>query len=136
MKITRDVIIDLLPAYLAGEASEDTKRLVDEFLQTDPEFAELIAEQKGPFESTDIKPSKENEMKTLENTRSLLRKRSLYLAFGIFFTLCTVSFKFGAGGVQWMWVDFPFAALACLLVGLLMWVGYARTNRSLNGSGL
>lgn len=136
MKITRDVITDLLPVYLAGEASDDTKRLVDEFLQADPEFAELIAEQKQPLEKSNINLPKENEMKTLEDTKSLLRKRTFYLAFAIFFTLFTVSFRFGSGGVQWLWADSPIVAVACLIVGVVMWIGYARTNRGLNGSGL
>ena len=34
MKITRDVIYDLLPGYFAGEVSADTRALVDEFLAT------------------------------------------------------------------------------------------------------
>ena len=136
MKITRDVITDLLPVYLSGEASADTRTLIEEFLTENPEFAELIAEQGKPLEKTNINLPKESEMKTLENTKSLLRKRSLYLAFAIFFSLFTVSFKFGAGGIQWMWADSPIVAVVCLIVGVVMWVGYARTNRGLNGSGL
>lgn len=135
MKITRDVITDLLPVYLAGEASEDTRILVDEFLKENPEFAELITEQSKPLEKTNINLPKDNEMKTLENTKSLLRKRSLYLGFAIFFTLFSVSFRFGAGGLQWMWADSPIVAIVCMIVGVLMWVNYLRTNRSLNGSG-
>jgi hypothetical protein len=42
MNITRDIIIDLWPAYLAGEASADTRTLVDEFLRQDPEFAHML----------------------------------------------------------------------------------------------
>ncbi len=32
MTVTRDVILDLLPLYFAGQVSADTKTLVDEFL--------------------------------------------------------------------------------------------------------
>ena len=39
MKVTQNVIHDLLPAYLAGEASADTVALVEEFLRLDPELA-------------------------------------------------------------------------------------------------
>ena len=39
MKITRDVVSDLWPLYSSGEASADTRVLVDEFLRDDPEFA-------------------------------------------------------------------------------------------------
>jgi hypothetical protein len=44
MKITRDVVTDLWPLYLSGEASPDTKALVDAFLAGDPEFARLLKE--------------------------------------------------------------------------------------------
>jgi hypothetical protein len=40
-KITRNVILDLMPLYLAGEASQDTKELVQEYLETDKELAEM-----------------------------------------------------------------------------------------------
>lgn len=39
--ITRDIIQDLLPIYLAGEASKDTAALVEQYLKTDPELAKL-----------------------------------------------------------------------------------------------
>ena len=41
MKITREVIYDLLPSYFANEVSADTRVLVDEFLASDPEFARM-----------------------------------------------------------------------------------------------
>lgn len=44
MKITRNVILDLLPLYLADEASADTRTLVEEYLETDPEL-ERMAKQ-------------------------------------------------------------------------------------------
>ena len=44
MKVTRDVILDLLPLYLAGEASADTRILVEKYLETDPKLAQLAAE--------------------------------------------------------------------------------------------
>jgi hypothetical protein len=42
MNITREVIIDLWPVYTAGEASADTRRLVEEFLKQDSEFARVL----------------------------------------------------------------------------------------------
>ncbi len=41
MELTRDVILDLLPLYVANEASSDTRALVEEYLKTDPELAEM-----------------------------------------------------------------------------------------------
>jgi hypothetical protein len=43
MKVTREVIYDLLPAYFAGEVSADTRALVEEFFATDPEFGRMAA---------------------------------------------------------------------------------------------
>lgn len=41
METTRDVILDLLPLYLADEASPDTRALVESHLEKDPEVADL-----------------------------------------------------------------------------------------------
>jgi hypothetical protein len=41
MEVTRDVILDLLPLYLAGEASADAQALVKEYLEHDPDLAQL-----------------------------------------------------------------------------------------------
>ena len=34
--VSRNVILDLLPAYIAGEASDETRNLVEEFAKNDP----------------------------------------------------------------------------------------------------
>lgn len=44
MSITRPVIVDLWPAYVAGEASPETRALVEEYLRSDPEFARQLRE--------------------------------------------------------------------------------------------
>ena len=41
MEVTRNVILDLLPLYLAGEASANTQALVKEYLEHDPDLAQL-----------------------------------------------------------------------------------------------
>jgi len=41
MDITRNVILDLLPLYVAGEVSADTRALVEKYLETDPELANV-----------------------------------------------------------------------------------------------
>ena len=42
MNVTREVILDLLPVYLAGEASPATRAFVEEYLKQDPELAQRI----------------------------------------------------------------------------------------------
>ena len=46
MEPTRDVIKDLLPLYLAGEASADSRALVEEHLDRDPDLAEQARQWK------------------------------------------------------------------------------------------
>jgi len=42
--VTKNVILDLLPLYLAGEVSEDTAAMVKEQLEANPELAEAAKE--------------------------------------------------------------------------------------------
>ena len=41
MEITRDVILDLLPLYISNELSEDTRKLVEKYMETDPEITKI-----------------------------------------------------------------------------------------------
>ena len=43
-KITRNIILDLMPLYLAGEASQDARELVEKYLENDKELAEMAKE--------------------------------------------------------------------------------------------
>lgn len=45
MNITREVILDLLPVYLAGEASPATRALIEEYMEQDKELAQRIRVQ-------------------------------------------------------------------------------------------
>jgi len=47
MKVTRDVITDLWAVYESGEASADTRALVEEFLREDPEHARKLRQGVG-----------------------------------------------------------------------------------------
>jgi hypothetical protein len=44
MTVTRDVVSDLWPLYASGEASSDTRAVVDAFLASDPAFAQVLRE--------------------------------------------------------------------------------------------
>jgi hypothetical protein len=45
--LTKDVVVDLWPLYVSGEASAETRALVEGFLERDPEFAERLREHEG-----------------------------------------------------------------------------------------
>ena len=46
METTREVILDLLPLYLAGEASPESQALVKEHLDRDPDLARMAQQWK------------------------------------------------------------------------------------------
>jgi hypothetical protein len=80
-EITRDVILDLLPLYLAGEASEDTARLVGRYLESDPELAEIV-QQEAEFNLLDEIPvpmTKEKNMEKFIETKKWLMTRTILL---------------------------------------------------------
>jgi hypothetical protein len=73
MEITRDVILDLLPLYVANEASEDTKKLVEAYMETDPGMRK-IALQTAMAELAGGIPSpltEEDKLKAYRKTRWL-----------------------------------------------------------------
>ena len=136
MKITRDVITDLLPVYLSGEASQDTKALVDAFLKDDPEFSKLVRENGAILPESQINLSKENEMDTLLKTQKLLRQRSTYMAFTILFTLLPLSFYIDAQGMHWMWTDTPVNVAIFTGFAIIFGFQYWRISQKLKGSDL
>src|SRR5256885_10326805 len=87
MNVTREVINDLWPVYAAGDASADTRALVEAFLRQDPEFAELL--QRRGEESLlrhDIPSlSPDREAKALRRTKRLLHGRDWLLFMAMLF---------------------------------------------------
>jgi anti-sigma factor RsiW len=78
---THDVILDLLPLYLAGEVSEDTAALVKKYLESNPELAET-AKQMAKADSLNKVPipfRKEAAMKTYEEAKKWTVIRTLGL---------------------------------------------------------
>ena len=88
MKITRDVIYDLLPGYFAGEVSADTRALVDEFLATDPEFARMTSRFQRLFDERGADSGDRGmERKALERARSRAERRQISAAFAVAYSL-------------------------------------------------
>ncbi|MCK5645320.1 MAG: hypothetical protein KAH97_00985 [Anaerolineales bacterium] len=92
MEITRNVILDLLPMYLADEVSADTRAVIEDYLETDPELAEL-AKQSAAIEfpvDIPVPLTEEDEMKTYKKTRWIVFLFVLVLAGLMAFTLLGV----------------------------------------------
>ena len=84
MKVTRDVILDLLPLYLAGEASADTRILVEKYLETDPKLAQLAAESAELLpDDSPVPLTTEDQMKAYLEAKQLMFRRNLTWAIMI-----------------------------------------------------
>src|SRR5512140_1348056 len=83
MKATRDVITDLLPLYFSGEASADTRAMVEEYFAADPEFermARRMAESVELLKSTKVKNNDDVlEEQALIRARNKVRSRNMSL---------------------------------------------------------
>jgi hypothetical protein len=89
MKLTHDVISDLWPVYEAGEASADTRALVEEYLAQNPEFAaRLRAGLKLP--GMEAQMSHDAETLALKKTRDLVLGRGWLRGVRLFASVMTV----------------------------------------------
>jgi hypothetical protein len=102
MKVTRDVIIDLLPLYVADEVSADTHALVEEYLAGDRELAE-VAEDMAKAELAGEIPiplTKEKEMETYLEAKKFMFRRTVVIALTIALGLCAA----GSAVLVWLLV--------------------------------
>jgi anti-sigma factor RsiW len=143
MNVSRNVIQDLIPVYLADEASPDTRALVEEFLASDAELAAEVAQARSSSATKTLSGGnvmalpKDHEMQTLLHTRRELAHRSWSLGLAIAFTLVPFSFVFANGNIRWMLLrEIPSVAMASWAAAVGFWVGFAIHNRRLRGSGL
>jgi anti-sigma factor RsiW len=94
-EISRDVILDLLPLYLADEASTDTRAVVEKYLESDPKLA-AIARQPSALEipnNIPISLEEENQMEAYKEAKKTMYWRTIIVAFVIaFFILALLAF--------------------------------------------
>jgi predicted anti-sigma-YlaC factor YlaD len=138
MNISPDVISDLLPLYLAGEASAATRALVEEYLREHPAFAEQVREQvaRSTRLLTAATPSasvlSDHEKATLERVRRFNRRRSYVLACSLALTMIPFSFAFVGDRVNWMMLrDNPREALFLWIAAAVCWMSYYVMGRRL-----
>lgn len=126
MKITKDIITDLLPLYFSNECSPDTKKLVDEYLQSDPEFAKQaeLSKQHPIPDSIPQGLGNNDEMAALKKTQRMIKMRSYFMGFAIFFSLVPFSFFHGGGKTYIFFVEAPLSAIIYGTIGLAFWVSY------------
>jgi anti-sigma factor RsiW len=84
MEITRNVILDLLPMYLANEVNPETRGLIEKYLETDPELAYQARKQKESLEfpaDIPVPLTEEDQIKAYKKSRLQLAITIVFLAF-------------------------------------------------------
>ncbi len=140
MNVTREVVRDLLPLYIAGEASRDTRALVESCLASDRELAAEAASLREdvPARATAaLAAPMTADRRALERTRRLLRRRTAFLAAAVLCTAMPWAFSFDGSGMRFLLVrDAPVVGGLFLAGALLFWALYAATRRRMRVSGL
>ena len=136
MNVTREVILDLLPVYLAGEASADTRRLVDDYMKQDADLGTEIRRKLTENLAIVAPPllPPELELKALARTRRVLTLQRWLLSLAICFSLLPFStrFEFSKGrlvDVSLVARDYPEFLVLSLIVALGLWTGYYFSRR-------
>jgi anti-sigma factor RsiW len=140
MTVTRDVISDLLAAYFSGEASADTRRLVEDFFRQDPEFERVASASAQAV--PDLRrfgaaaPSGDGEKAALERVRAILRRQRLLFAIALTLTANAVLIGFsltisdGHSEIHWGLFRLQRLISAAMLVSAFVsWILYFRRSR-------
>jgi anti-sigma factor RsiW len=139
MNITRDVIRDLLTVYLTGDASVDTRALVEEYLAGDPA---LKAEADGAATGRVILPPTPPapaaaELQTLAKTRELMKTRTSTLVMAVVFTVLPFTFTLTGGRITFvLFRDAPVIAMAWWCTAAALWGWHIWVRRRLAVSGI
>jgi hypothetical protein len=138
MKITDEVVMDLLPVYLAGEASEDTRALVEAYFRDHPEFAALTTKMETQLSVLQASRSDSNQEKEiLMRVKRILRLRSILFGAALFCSAMPLLIVGNSDeGVTWIMLrDAPIIAVVFGVGAAIIWGAYAWTHRILKDNG-
>jgi hypothetical protein len=138
MKVTSEVILDLIPLYLSGDASKDTIKLVESYFESDPDFERQVKDNSGVLFPNNISSpqKKEIEVKSLIKTKKMIKLRSYLLGFAIFFSLVPFSFLSTDEKTYWLLLEAPKSAMIYAVLGVFFWLVYYVTRKRLQVTGL
>ncbi len=140
MNVDPAVIQDLLPLYLAGEASPASRQLVEEYLAAHPELARLAHAAADPelaqFAANAL-PTPSSGKTALDTTRRLLRRRSWLMGCAIFASLLPLSIHGSSRGIEFFLLrDAPVTAALSLAAAAILWIAFWRVSSRLRVTGL
>ncbi len=135
MKLEREVIVDLLPAYFSGEASAATRALVDEYFREHPDFEQSARRAGSSLERLHVPthaPDPEKEKLALERARLVVETRSSFLWLAIFFTLMLLLFRIHDHKIVWiLWQGegSSFRGILFSAMAVFLWLLYFYTRK-------
>jgi anti-sigma factor RsiW len=130
MNISTEVIRDLLPAYVAGEASAATRAVVESALAQDTALRAEAA-MLGSVPSMDAAPPADLGLATLLRTQRLLRRRAVVAGFSLFFSTFSLALfdrSWGRAGA--------IGQTACLVIAAIGWALFFRNAARMHAAGL
>jgi hypothetical protein len=82
MELTRKVVLDLMPLYLANEVSPETRALIEEYLKTDPELARTARQSAAVKLPNDVPVAltQDDELRAYKKAKLSLIWRTVILA--------------------------------------------------------
>ena len=139
MNVTDDVLNDLLTLYLAGEASADTRALIEERARREPAFAAKLASARAVDLGGTLPagPPRDGELEALKRTRQAIFLRTLFWSGGLLFTLLPLVFSFGDGRVEFLILGkYPGLMWSFWSVAVAAWVACYVMHREVGRRGL
>jgi hypothetical protein len=120
--VTREVITDLYPLYLSGDASADTRRLVEACLKADPEMLRTLETSGGNPLAGRAAPSlpPDLELKTLGQVKKRLFGPMWLMRFAIMFSC----FAFGRIVADTSFDVSPRNFIVTAVIALCFWVAF------------
>ena len=139
MSIPKEVILDLLPVYLAGEASPATRAWLEERLAEDPELAGRVRRQ-GTGTLPAVRPAlpPDLELRALRRTRRTMAQLRWLFGLAMAFSAAPLALEFSFRPVRFRFLllDYPAQLAPFLAAGALCWIAYFALRRRLRAGGI
>lgn len=144
MNIKQDVIVDLLPLYFEGNASEDSCALIEAYFEEHPKFAasmnrlyqQLKVNQEEQLQQTvsvDIDP--DVKLRTMQKTKRLLNIRSgLFITGVLSFILPILFMVLVKESDAAAWAKYVVTGVLTVIMPAA-WIGYAFIRYRMRSSG-
>jgi hypothetical protein len=134
MTISRGIIDDLYPLYAAGEASADSRALIEEYLAGNPDAA---ASLKEPVKLPPVEPPPDLEVRALKRTSRLLEEKSLLGAAALTLSYIPATAEFvQRDKPQLLYQDHPWLAMLIYLAAIGLWVRFFFVCRRVQAAGM